>query len=66
MRKYYSEKAIRNWAKNSKWLRLEVLLAAGENVHFKAYFEENGILKVHEEYSSFTFEDGSWYYLDCK
>lgn len=64
MRKYYSAKSIRNWAENCKWLKLEVLSAHDEHVYFKAYFEEEGELKIHEEYSRFKQENGKWYFVD--
>ncbi len=64
MRKHYSAKAIKAWAENCKWLKLEVLSASGVNVHFKAYFEENGEAGIHEEYSTFKQEDGKWYFVD--
>jgi SEC-C motif domain protein len=64
MRKYYSAKSIKAWAQNCKWLKLEVLSASGVNVHFKAYYEEDGELDVHEEFSTFKQEKGIWYFVE--
>ena len=55
-RDFYNVEGIRNWASNSKWLKLEVIdtIKGGEFdsdgvVEFKAYYLENEKLKIHHE-----------------
>lgn len=57
------------WAKESKWLGLEIISTSkgGENdkdgiVEFKATYIENGKTIVHHEKSYFVKKNGVWYY----
>ena len=64
------KKAIVNWAKSVKWIKLEVLETSEgqENdtkgtVTFNAYFFENGKVDVIHEKSAFVRENNHWSYL---
>jgi len=64
------KKAIVNWAKSVKWIKLEVLeTSAGQEndtkgtVTFNAYFFENGKVDVIHEKSAFVRENNLWSYL---
>ncbi len=71
VRKNHSLKNIEEWAKSSKWQKLEIVSRTlgglqderGE-VEFKAYYiNPAGALIVHHELSEFLKEDGRWYYV---
>jgi SEC-C motif-containing protein len=51
----------------TQWKRLEILASHNNNetgeVHFKAYFIEDGGWQVIEERSKFLYQDQHWYYL---
>lgn len=58
------------WAKEAKWLRLQVLnapaVAAGEDkgiVEFKAHYLLQGRKQLLHEISAFERVDGRWYYV---
>ncbi|WP_443938333.1 YchJ family protein [Pedobacter sp. MW01-1-1] len=59
------KKAYLASAKNTKWLRLEILLSDFDTVEFKAHYvdSKNRPAVLHEK-SNFRLEDGKWYYLD--
>jgi SEC-C motif-containing protein len=64
-RKYYSDAAIRNWAKQLKWVDLIIHEAKDSTVKFNArYIDEKGILQEHKEFSTFETANGKWYFLD--
>lgn len=66
-RKYYSKPEILRWAVSNKWQKLEILSFTENTVEFKAYFlDSNNKPQVHYEFSTFKFENGSWYYVDGK
>lgn len=66
-RKYYSKKDISDWAKNSSWLKLEVLEAKDDQVEFRAFYsDQKGKLNVHHELSTFRKEHDKWYFLEGK
>ncbi|SFV75254.1 UPF0225 protein YchJ [hydrothermal vent metagenome] len=50
--------------KDIEWLKLEVLEAVGDEVEFKAYYRENGVINVLHERSKFVLVDGVWKYDD--
>ncbi len=59
-------KLISQHAKNTQWLKLDVLKSS-ENVNsgfveFKAYFKENNKIYVHHEKSDFLKIDEVWFY----
>ena len=64
-RKHYTKTEILNWATTNKWLKLEIVKTTENTVEFKAYFSDNALQNhIHHELSTFTFENGSWFYVD--
>lgn len=68
-RHLYNQKSLRDWAEKSQWLKLEILgTTKGQKndnsgiVEFKAYYNQNGIAKIHHELSTFIKKDGYWYF----
>jgi SEC-C motif-containing protein len=55
-------------AAQTEWLKLEIVdsAEAGDEgmVEFKAFYRENGLVRVLHEKSRFIRTDGSWYYAD--
>ncbi|MCX2584579.1 YchJ family protein [Pedobacter sp. MR22-3] len=52
-------------AKNTKWVKLEIIAADSTTVEFKAfYLNKRFQTAVLHEKSSFKLEDGKWYYVD--
>jgi SEC-C motif-containing protein len=50
--------------KNIKWLKLDIVDAKDDEVEFKAYYSENGVISVLHERSKFVQKDGKWFYDD--
>jgi SEC-C motif-containing protein len=66
-RQYYSKAEILKWATSNTWQKLEILSFTENTVEFKAYYlDANGKLQIHYEFSSFKFENNTWYYVDAK
>lgn len=66
-RRFHRREDILQWSTSNTWIRLEVITAKKEFVHFKAYFRDYlGRSQVHEERSRFKKEHGKWYYLDAQ
>ena len=71
-RKFYNAEDIEQWAKSSRWQKLEIISKSdGEakdkkgTVEFKAYFiDENGQAQIHHEHSNFRKELGKWFFVD--
>ncbi|MBB6239327.1 SEC-C motif-containing protein [Pedobacter sp. AK013] len=64
-RKGHSESAYLNSAKNTKWLKLEIVFSDFDTVEFKAYYLNKKFqTEVLHEKSNFRLEDGQWYYVD--
>ncbi|MCA5005771.1 zinc chelation protein SecC [Sphingobacterium sp. WQ 366] len=64
-RRFQSKKDIENWAKENKWMHLEVLKSTDTTVEFKAhYLDVNLDVKVHHEQSTFKRTQNCWFYLD--
>jgi SEC-C motif-containing protein len=64
-RKLHKKIAILEWSKSNHWMKLEVLYSTETTVKFKAYYlDYRGKGQVHEERSTFAFEEGKWYYVD--
>ncbi|GGG99627.1 preprotein translocase SecA [Pedobacter zeae] len=64
-RKNHSKKAYLNSAKNTKWLKLEIVFSTFDEVEFKAYYLNKKFqTEVLYEKSNFRLEDGKWYYVD--
>lgn len=62
-RKYNNKRDILAFAKNSHWVKLEVLEATGSIVEFKAYFLDASLKpQVLHERSLFVNISGLWYY----
>lgn len=60
-----SKDAYLNSAKNTKWVKLEVVKASFDVVEFKAfYLNKKFQVEVLHEKSNFKLEDGKWYYVD--
>lgn len=47
-----------------EWIKLDILDAYEAKVEFKAYYKENGKIKVLHEKSNFVEVNGVWKYLD--
>ena len=63
--KYHSKKDYLVWATQNEWFKLEIINAQDNIVEFKAlYHNQEKVLCVHHERSTFTYEDGFWYYVD--
>ena len=63
--------SIRDWAKNSEWLGLQIVNTSGGGegneegtVEFIAYFRVNGTAYQHHEVGQFNRLNGVWYYTD--
>ncbi|MDX6191843.1 YchJ family metal-binding protein [Flavobacterium sp. Fl-318] len=66
-RPYYSKAEILNWATANEWQKLEIISFAETTVEFKAYFLDNERKpQTHYEFSTFKFENNSWFYFDGK
>jgi SEC-C motif-containing protein len=64
-RELHSKSEILNWATSNQWLQLEILKTSENTVEFKAHFLDSMLQKqIHHELSSFTLENGNWYYVD--
>ena len=63
-RKDFSEKEVREWAKNSEWLGLQILSAKGDTVEFIAKYRTQGKVLEHHEVSTFRKRDDRWYFVD--
>ncbi|MDN3586482.1 YchJ family metal-binding protein [Pedobacter aquatilis] len=64
-RKGNSADAYTKSAKNTNWIKLEIVSAEFDKVEFKAYYLNKKFqTEVLHEKSNFKFEDGKWYYVD--
>lgn len=63
VRKLYDKKSIAQWAKENRWLKLEILSTTANKVRFKAHYQNNNQYFIHHEDSTFEQEDGNWYYV---
>jgi SEC-C motif-containing protein len=62
-RKLYHRKDIEKWAKESKWLKLEILFSSENFVEFKAFHQDKeGKIHEHHEKSNFIFDGGKWFF----
>ena len=65
IRKFHEKLDILDWAKSSRWQKLEVLESNENFVTFKAYYlDENSKPQVHFEKSRFVLENETWFYVD--
>jgi SEC-C motif domain protein len=73
-RRYHNAEAIKDWAANSLWQKLEIKSTVKGNpadskgtVEFKAYYLDSGFQPhVHHENSNFIKESGEWFFVDGK
>jgi len=70
-RSQHDEKAIRNWAKKSDWIGLEIVETSGGKsddsegkVEFIAQYYQKGKRETHHEIAEFKKEEDKWYFLD--
>lgn len=63
--KNHSKEDYLTWATQNEWLKLEIVKAHDNIVEFKAwYHNQEKVLCLHHERSSFVKENGAWYYVD--
>ena len=64
-RKGHSKSAYLSSAKNTKWLKLEIVYSDFDVVEFKAYYLNKKFqTEILHEKSNFRLEEGLWYYVD--
>ena len=64
-RKGNSKDAYLKSAKDTKWLKLEIISANRDQVEFKAFYLNKKFQpQVLHEKSNFKLENGKWYYVD--
>lgn len=64
-RKFHNKAEIIEWSKSNHWIKLEVLASTETTVTFKAYYLDSELkAQIHNEHSTFIFENNSWYYVD--
>lgn len=64
-RKGNSKEAYLKSAKDTKWLKLEIISSDFDTVEFKAFYLNKKLQpEVLHEKSNFKLEDGKWYYVD--
>jgi SEC-C motif-containing protein len=64
-RKSHKKADILDWSKSNQWIKLEVLATTATTVKFKAYYLDHHLkAQIHNEHSTFIFENGNWYYVD--
>ncbi len=59
----YDEKEVRDWAKNSEWLGLEIIKVEGNTVEFNAKYRNDGKLLEHHEVATFRRHEGRWVFV---
>ncbi len=64
-RKFHKKSDILAWCKSNQWIKLEVIASTETTVTFKAYYLDYQLkAQIHHEHSTFTFENGTWFYVD--
>lgn len=64
-RQFHKKEDILEWSKSNHWLKLKIISADKNTVEFKAfYLDESQKAIIHQEKSTFIFENGSWFYVD--
>ena len=64
-RKFHKKSDILAWSKSNQWIKLEVISSTETTVTFKAYYLDYQFkAQIHHEHSTFTFENGNWFYVD--
>lgn len=65
VRHLHQPNEIESWANDNQWLKLEIISATANKVHFKAYYQDKqGGVYEHEELSTFDKVAEQWYYVD--
>lgn len=73
-RKYYNAQDMLQWAQTCTWQKLEIIgkkMGSASDtqgkVEFKAYYlDQQQLMQVHHEHSTFKKENGNWYFVDGK
>lgn len=60
----YNENDVREWAKKSEWLGLDILNAKGNTVEFVAKYRTQGKVLEHHEVSKFRKDGNRWFFVD--
>jgi SEC-C motif-containing protein len=64
-RKMHSRKDILIWAKESIWVKLEIVHFTKDTVEFKAHYQDkNKLVVIHHEFSTFIKENEIWYFFE--
>ena len=64
-RRFQNKKDIEKWAKENKWMFLEIIKSTSGTVEFKAHYLDAQLnTQVHHEKSTFKQIQNSWYYVD--
>ena len=64
-RKFHKKSDFLAWSKSNQWIKLEVIASTETTVTFKAYYLDYQLkAQIHHEHSTFTFENGTWFYVD--
>lgn len=64
-RKFHKKGDILEWSKSNHWIKLEILATTETTVTYKAYYLDSELkAQIHQELSTFIFENDSWYYVD--
>ena len=64
-RNLFNKKEILNWCEKNHWTRLEIIETSENTVTFKAFYTDNHRQEqVHNEKSTFIFENGNWFYVN--
>lgn len=64
-RKLYCKTELLEWATKNEWIELQIISATATVIEFKAWYRnEEQILCVHHERSTFAYEGGFWYCVD--
>ncbi len=58
----FKESDVREWAKSSEWLGLQILKAAGDTVEFMAKYRAQGKVLEHHEVATFSKAGNRWYF----
>jgi SEC-C motif-containing protein len=60
----FNEAETKKWAKQSEWLGLEIIEAAGNKVEFVAKYRTGGKVLEHHEVATFKKTEDQWYFVD--
>ncbi|CAM3937565.1 YchJ family protein [Flavobacterium antarcticum] len=64
-RKLHQKEDILQWSQANHWLKLEIISSEIYTIEFKAYYLDGNLkATIHHEKSTFSFENGSWFYVD--